>query len=495
MRTLAILGAPILAVTLHRGIGLVTGNLGTNLDLAQVLVLFLATLVTLLAIGRAMVAFGLDPRASGFAIALFFYVSASPAYVAVAALTGSLFVVQAVSVVIPLIVAVLAVRIHRPAFGTFLMGFLIVTTLFSGLQAIVSYQRAEATITTTALDYGEPEATRDLVIVVLDEYARADVLLREFGHDNSDFEAALAERGLRTIPGALANYSHTIASVPSMLSGSYPLVPGQSYTVKDRKALADMVGGENPVIDLLRGHGYEYTHIESPWADSRCTAAVDHCIGNGAFDSTTMQWFQSNHYVGPITFLYGHPFPLTAEPILGRLGETLHDIADNGRPDVVLAHVLAPHFPYTLTPDCGRTIIGSGDEPYAAQVQCVNSLLLKAIDQAAPDAVLFVTGDHGTVETVRLSGASDAWSDADIHERLPVFSAIRLAAGCREPDDDASLIRISDHAIACALGVEPRLVEERAFIVEDLPAGDDSVVEIELETLKDINRRTTEESS
>ena len=63
---------------------------------------------------------------------------------------------------------------------------------------------------------------------------------------------------------------------------------------------------------------------------------------------------------------------------------------------------------------------------------CTNAGVLPAIDgllEADPNAVVMITGDHGSGSTRLAQSPPEDWSDAGIHERMAILSAYRLP-GC-----------------------------------------------------------------
>ena len=484
-RWLALAG-PSAAVVAHRAVSLVVSNPGTRIDVVQVVLLAVVTLGVLVALGRALVAAGLDPDRTGFGLAVAFYFSRSPVWVLLVVGAGQLWLVRLFVVVVPIILGVAAYRAYIPFVRPVLMMFFAVSAVLQVGTAVVD-RPAEAGVEVGAPGFAAPTRTGDLVILVLDEYARGDTLQAEHGHDNGPFEAGLDELGIGVVPGAVANYTRSAASISSLLSGSYPVLPGRSYTEADRRRLTSIIGGDGPLVAWLRAQGYRYTHIEGPWTDARCGSGVDVCHSTGWFDETTITWFQANPYAGMVSMTYGHPFPRRAAPTLAQLRQTVAEASTNGEPDLVFAHVVSPHFPYSLSARCHHRVVGQGDEPYADQIECVNELVLAAladITEATDELVVVVTGDHGKGDLGRVVGPAEGWTDEEVRSRLQVFSALKTLPDCPRPGDDATLVVIIDHAVACAIGVEPRGLDERAYIIEDFPIEAGGIVEVDLDVIR-----------
>lgn len=481
---LALLG-PVLAVVGYRLVLLVARNLGTRLDLVQLLGLAAASVV-LLVVAARLLAVRVGPARAGFGVAVWFFLIASPFWSVLGASTGSRAIAIAAGLGIPLLVSALFTWLYQPTFRWVSGLFLLLMLGQGAVPPLVGHLgAADQQLDVGAGLFGDPARQQDMVVLVLDEYARSDVLESEFGFDNGEFEASLAAMDIVPVPRALANYTFTVASVPSMMTGSYPVTPGQDYSTKARRQLTEAMGGDNPMVRDLQSIGYRYTHIESPHADSRCVSTVDECVSNGLFDETTMAWLQLDTYLGFVTTTYGHPFPRQADEALGRLRSVLEDTSTNDDPDLVFAHVLAPHFPYTLDADCEQATPLGGSEHYPAQIQCINDLVLEALDGVVDDTVVVVTGDHGWIDVEDLIRPADEWSPDEIDQRLRVFSAAKLGQDCAPPADDATLAVIMHHALACALGLQPEPPVDRAFLVETFPLESSGVIEVDMATLRE----------
>ena len=476
---------PIAVIVSYRAYVVVIGNLGSRVNLVQVLVLAVATLIVLVGFAGALLRAGLDGRRVGFAVAAFFWLSTQSTWFLVGAFTGSLGGAVLAALSIPLAGTAASYQLRNPAFRTLILSFIVLSGSLPTLGPAVSILSSPPTVEPAPMDLGLPTEYRDLIVVVLDEYARNDALVDDYGFDNQEFTDALADEGIDVVPQAWANSSRTTTSLATALSGQYLVEPGQTYGIRDRRRIAAMIGGDNPLADMLRANGYRHTHIEGPAVDVECSSGPDVCVGNGLLDETTTAWFQSNPYVGLATWSLGHPFPNTAEDILGTLETVVEEAAANDQPDFVYAHVLSPHIPLELDESCQRHQMFDENNTYVGQVRCVNQLVTAALAGSVEDAVVIVTGDHGAIDDRSvLDGDPTLWTQTDIRQRLGVFSAVKLTPECARPSDDATLAVIFHLAAACALGVEPDPPPERTFIVEGVPTDADGVMEIDLDELR-----------
>jgi hypothetical protein len=116
--------------------------------------------------------------------------------------------------------------------------------------------------------------------------------------------------------------------------------------------------------------------------------------------------------------------------VLDQLEEAIA-VPQRGR--AIVAHLLLPHFPYVLTPECNlkppehwyvNHAFGGRDVPEEEiyrglwdQLACTNKRLILMLDQAlkspdAKDMVVFIHGDHGA----RIKNGSKSKDERDIYQ-------------------------------------------------------------------------------
>ena len=100
---------------------------------------------------------------------------------------------------------------------------------------------------------------RDIYLIVLDEYANAEVTGRLFGFDNHVFLDSLRQLGF-VVPAVHSNYCHTFLSVPSMLNASH--IVGLSGELGRRsvdRTVTDYLVTHNRTVPFLKSQGYQLT--------------------------------------------------------------------------------------------------------------------------------------------------------------------------------------------------------------------------------------------
>ena len=309
----------------------------------------------------------------------------------------------------------------------------------------------------------------DIYFVVLDGYARDDVLETDFGFDNTPFLDQLESAGFETSSRATANYSSTHVSIPSMLDMDLPIREGPIISVNDLRALGNITSGDNAVVRSLKDLGYFYVHGSSEWWGNRCGPAVDLCLGGPLMDITAFDLLQA-------TPVRGLLFPETGDPGTATTVRRLDELEDweqissdwPDQPKFVFLHVILPHPPLYLDGECepnpqellsqrrlnaypplDDSVVEVRKEAYVNQVECANQFVSTLLDAAGPDSIVVLTSDHGPDSRAQLSQSATLWEPEAVKERMSTFTSMRLPSECEQPSEDLHLVNIFRLVIRC----------------------------------------------
>jgi len=287
----------------------------------------------------------------------------------------------------------------------------------------------------------------DVYFIVLDGYARADMLAKYYGFDNRPFLDALRARGFSVQEASTSNYYWTDLSLPSMLNFDYLpalLGPIPEKTV-NRQGAYDLIR-DNGASRFLRARGYRYVHFQSTWGATAANPFADEFIGcgSGVFRDDFVRALSQT------TWLY--VLSSRANLQLARCHlNNFERLAAQGRapgPKFVFAHFLPPHHPYLFDRE-GRVLrdaklsdqfdfqqrLWNDKPPYLEQLQFVNTRILAAIERLIAESprppIIVLQSDHGpsldnleaperrrirfaTLSAVLLPGAPEGWMPADV---------------------------------------------------------------------------------
>ncbi|HJR91180.1 MAG TPA: hypothetical protein VJ938_01925, partial [Acidimicrobiia bacterium] len=117
------------------------------------------------------------------------------------------------------------------------------------LTAVRMYPATASTVSTRDPAFvATIDRAPDVYFVVLDGYARSDVLQEIYGFDNRVFEGMLRSNGFEVAENATANYSVTHFSLASTLGMDYVIDPTRNVTQSDLQALRRTLVEDNATL-------------------------------------------------------------------------------------------------------------------------------------------------------------------------------------------------------------------------------------------------------
>jgi hypothetical protein len=280
----------------------------------------------------------------------------------------------------------------------------------------------------------------DIYYIILDGYARSDIMKRFFHFDNSAFLDRLEKKGFYVARESVSNYCQTALSLSSSLNAEYldELVKGLG---NDQTELSDLIGRNN-VVASLKPLGYKFVTFatgfdptDHPEADLYLSP---HPFSNG-FERMVVD-------ITPLHRIW--PNPRTADPtqmsrertffLLGKLPEVSSDPA----PTFTLAHVFCPHPPIIYgengedvrikyqryASSDGDRIGGRFRDPnyfakgYRDQSAFITNRIEQMIDQllarSTKPPIIILQSDHGS----ELNLDMHDFKNSDVRERLRILN-------------------------------------------------------------------------
>lgn len=290
------------------------------------------------------------------------------------------------------------------------------------------------------------ESLPDIYYIILDGYARADVLAAIYGVDNAHFLEYLDQQGFFVAHEGRANYAHTALSLAASLNLDYldRVVARIGPETFDRQPMGSMIR-DSVAVRFLRQNGYAVVAFPTGYSLTEMEDA-DYYMG-------------SEHSLNEleIGLLLGTPIPwLVIErselnpyaPHRDRIRYTLDHLADTVQlpsPHFVFAHIVAPHPPFVLD-ELGNAVepegeynMGEGSHffelggtvdqyraGYAGQLAYINArirvVVADLLRQSSRPAIIILQADHGP-------GLELDWDDpanTNLKERLTILNAYLL---------------------------------------------------------------------
>jgi len=284
----------------------------------------------------------------------------------------------------------------------------------------------------------------DIYYIILDSYARSDMLEEYWNYDNSEFTDYLKAKGFYVADQSTSNYGYSEASSASTLNMEYInyLSDQLGENSKNLYTLINMLK-DNRVASFLRSVGYHYVFFDTGGLETSFNKYADINIDCVPKDSKTLFELDLN----PFTQL------LSATTILNRFQresltsfyrETVLNSFDKlaqmptmEGPKFVLALINVPHPPYVFGANGERVEISSATEnmfepistqkeKYLNQLEFATRKVETVIDEIMSKSerppVIILQSDHGS----RLFQQFSNGNPTDVKEGFSILNAYYL---------------------------------------------------------------------
>ncbi len=306
-----------------------------------------------------------------------------------------------------------------------------------------------------------PADAPDVYVILLDGYARADIMRDRYGLDDSPFIGGLSDRGFEVASGSHSNYLITNLSLASFLNGRLiDEVPALAPLI------ADPSGVDGPpvyraisspaVVEDFRSIGYETVAISSGF-EQVAVRGVDRFIDSGEVNEFEIQLLRPSVIPPVATALVPDVLSGQQRSRIESIMVALEGLAGEAatRPRFVFAHVPSPHAPwvshadgtprlttnleawYWDTPETTGLTRAEIVDAYAGQSTYLGRRTLAAIDRVLSSSsmppVIYVVSDHGSSLDVTLENAETRLRN--------LFAAYTPGRAGLHPDD-ATLVNL-----------------------------------------------------
>jgi hypothetical protein len=257
----------------------------------------------------------------------------------------------------------------------------------------------------------------DIYYIILDGYARNDILQELYNYHNSLFINSLKDKGFFIATKSQSNYGQTALSLASSLNMEY--LSGFPKTLSNRSQLIGMIRN-NKIFEIFEYLGYKIVTFSTGYAltdiqNSNYYYSI-HQIGR----NNNLEALLIINSIGDLLIEQGWiNLPIsryrTEQDRINYIFTTLsNEVPLISSPKMVFAHIIAPHPPFIfdldgiITPDeyyflqDGNTFKGSREEyilKYIDQLRYINNGILKAIDGIQANSptppIIILQADHG----------------------------------------------------------------------------------------------------
>jgi hypothetical protein len=275
----------------------------------------------------------------------------------------------------------------------------------------------------------------DIYFIVLDAYAREDILRQVFNYDNSELLDYLRSQGFYVADDSLANHAQTGLSLAAVLNMAYvpDLLPGMDPSSENRDPLWELIQ-HSRVRQVLEDLGYTTvafstglpgTEIQD--ADVFLTAgSLDEALGLSAInafegmlvESTAAKLLTDGSAALPNFFPdLTYPYRLHRARITNTFDQ-LERLPEMDGPKFVFAHIIAPHPPFVFGAqgqavlrdqefklgftlgDAGAPVGGKAYiEDYRDQISYVDTRVIRVVESLLANSdtppIIILQADHG----------------------------------------------------------------------------------------------------
>jgi hypothetical protein len=296
-------------------------------------------------------------------------------------------------------------------------------------------------------------ARPDIYYIILDGYARADLLDEVYNLENQSFLQFLREQGFYIAEQSRSNYIQTGLSLASSLNMTYIdfLSDRPGPNSKDRIPLARLIRW-NAVRAILEEQGYRVVALSSGYRMTEWENSTDFQRAPVRALTTLERLLIET---SALTFIQEFAPRWGAEPFFpgyaahrDQIRFTMDQIEASSRlagPKFVFAHILAPHPPFVFGQDGevlpqshpytlrdGNAYLGTQSEyitGFRGQVLFINRWLQELIpillNASETPPVIILQADHGP----GLSLDWDSADNSDLNERTAILNAYHMPEG------------------------------------------------------------------
>ena len=331
----------------------------------------------------------------------------------------------------------------------------------------------------------------DIYYIVLDGYARSDILEELFEFDNSEFVRYLQERGFIVPSSSHSNYPATPLSIASTLNMDYiqSLAPALGQTPQ-RWLMAPFID-HSRIRSFLESQNYKTISISTNWTitDNVTTDRYLHPLPVMLtdFEGFVMDMTPLGS-LGPLVSRFASlPDPESHRKVIQYNFTTLAGLSETPGPKSIFAHIISPHPPFVFDRDGNpldskhsftfqdaNEFPGSLEEyrhRYTEQVRFVNQQLRETIDailsQSATPPIIILQADHGSGMLTDLNSLENTC----IRERFSPFAAYYLPGLERGViPSDISTVNLFRIILNEYFGAQLPLLENRQYFYKDTQA-------------------------
>ena len=320
----------------------------------------------------------------------------------------------------------------------------------------------------------------DIYYIILDGYAREDVLKSFYSFNNGKFINKLRLLGFYVPGKSRSNYAQTFLSLASSLNMQY-FDDIRDYFDKtdDYRFHLKYAIKHNKLSAILRNLGYRHVQINSNYHITENNQEADLSVENNNFFIQSSSAYDLAH-LSALKLIESYFFRQTAKSFLKNI-KSVGNISRDAGPTFTFYHLLLPHPPYYF--DAKGKKLGppvqfaqfkskakwSQKQKYTGQVKFLNGQILmlinKLLKKPGTKPIIVLQSDHGP------GNFKNAWlnnpqlADGDfVHKRTGIFTAIFAPEAVKEKlYDEISPVNIFRIILSQGLGWKMNTLPDKTY--------------------------------
>lgn len=333
--------------------------------------------------------------------------------------------------------------------------------------------------------------SRDVYYIILDRYARADILRDVYNFDNSEFIQFLKRRGFYIVENSYANYQSTYLSLSSSLNMDYlhNLVEDRGDRANTLSALGQLLSNFR-LWQILKAKGYKYFHFglgANRYADYNYVIDRTQSNSNLVLDviyQKSLLWACLSIFDlhrGITEDLVNGYRLVHRERVLYQLGK-LQQLPKIDGPTFAFAHFLVPHPPYVFEAD-GKSVSffeeGSRTEEanYLNQLKYTNKVVMELVDillnSSAIKPIIIIQADEGPYPKNYDYKNISELSSEELKQKFAILNALYLPE-IQNPPLYADMSPVNTFRLVLNLyfGTDFRILADKEYTLNDLDITD-----------------------
>jgi hypothetical protein len=284
----------------------------------------------------------------------------------------------------------------------------------------------------------------DIYYIIMDGYARADVLEELYDYDNLEFLSFLTDSGFYVASNSHSNYAQTSLSLASSMNLEYVnyMTDRVGPNSEDRNPLTQLTQNSK-VRKFLESHGYTVISFSSSYPASEFRDADVFYTPSTNMLNDFEVMLLSDTLPGAF-FKIDLLFEMKRQRILYTF-DTLKNVPATEEPTFVFAHIISPHLPFVFDEN-GEKVNPYRDyqmdgglatgltlneyvKGYRGQLIYMNQLLEETIDEILTNSeeppIIVLQGDHGSRALLDWGSIQNSC----LKERMSILNAYYLPDG------------------------------------------------------------------